>query len=225
MRFLIVGATGNAGQAIKAKLSAHQVHSTHFSKTQNTDSHFLDLTSEDSIVSFSHDLLKDHTPLTAIYFCHGLSSNTYFSESGDSVSSAKMMRQIFELHHMGPLLLLEVLRPILHNTRIVFVNSGGCEKNYPLSSHLLQSSHLTRALTLEMARDLGSTQSTVNMVGLGMMDKGISSKLSGPIHARFLRHSSLGRLGNFDELANFCHFLGTQNSYGTGQVFHFDGGL
>lgn len=76
-----------------------------------------------------------------------------------------------------------------------------------------------------LAKELGESQIKINSVAVGLLENGVSQRVSSNLRNQYLKHCCLGRMGQPEEVANWVFWLIEKNSYITGQSIILDGGL
>lgn len=110
--------------------------------------------------------------------------------------------------------------------RIVIVGSIDGVKPVPSPPDYACSKSALWGLTQSLARELGPAGILVNLVAPGILEGGIANLLSDDLMKDYVRHSSLRRVGKFEEIARVVGFLASsRNTYVTGQAVVLDGGL
>lgn len=108
---------------------------------------------------------------------------------------------------------------IINISSIWGVYGGSCEVTYSASKGGVIS--FTKALS----RELGLSNITVNCLSLGLIDSQMNSHLGKESVNSFAENTSLGRIGQPDEVAEVVSFLASdKSSYVTGQIIGVDGG-
>ncbi len=100
----------------------------------------------------------------------------------------------------------------------IFGNAG--QANYAASKAGLVG------FTKSLAKELGSRNIRANVVAPGFIKTDMTDELSDKVMDEYLKNIPLGRLGETEDIAEACLFLGSDSSqYITGQVFSVCGGL
>lgn len=92
--------------------------------------------------------------------------------------------------------------------------------------HYCASKAAIRGLTEALAKELACYSIRVNCLAPGLLDGGISDQLSAGRRAEYVRHTALGRVATFTEVAHLASFLiSDANTYMSGETVVIDGGL
>lgn len=98
-------------------------------------------------------------------------------------------------------------------------------KPVPQPAHFAASKAALKGLTEALSKELGASGVKVNLVAPGVVEGGLSARLSAPMRETYLKHSSAGRFAKPIEIAEMAAWLATENTYITGQSLLLDGGL
>jgi 3-oxoacyl-[acyl-carrier protein] reductase len=110
--------------------------------------------------------------------------------------------------------------------RIVLVGSIDGVKSVPSPTDYACCKAALVGMVQSLSKDFGPLGILVNLVAPGFLDGGIAGLLSEELHAEYLKHCTLKRVGTPDEVAKWVGFLaGPKNTYLTGQTVILDGGL
>ena len=112
------------------------------------------------------------------------------------------------------------------NGRIINIGSmwgkvgASCEVHYSASKAGL------RGMTLALAKEVGPSGITVNMIEPGVIATDMNSALSDDILAELTEETPLGRIGDPHDVASLALFLASERaSFITGQIIGVDGGF
>lgn len=136
---------------------------------------------------------------------------------------------LFAVHVRGPFLathpVVEAMRSQGQGGNLVFVGSIEGVKPVPTPAHYAASKAALSGLARAMGKELGPDQICVNVVAPGVLVDGVSRALPQSTLDEYLKHSALGRFGEFGEIAAMIAYLALHNTYLTGQTVALDGGL
>lgn len=83
-----------------------------------------------------------------------------------------------------------------------------------------------KGFTESLSKEVGRYNIRVNCLAPGILDGGVANGIPENKLNSFIKQLSLGRIGNFDEIAQCCLFLvSDDNSYMSGQTITIEGGL
>ena len=121
-----------------------------------------------------------------------------------------------------------VLRGMIRRKRGVVLNIGSLVGVRMLEApiHYCASKAAIKGLTEALAKEVARYGIRVNCLAPGLLDDGVGRNLPEHRLADYLKHCSLGRLGQLDEVARFAAFLVSDaNSYMSGETVVMDGAL
>ena len=108
---------------------------------------------------------------------------------------------------------------------IVLVGALDRAQSLPLPVHFAASQGLLSALTMALARELGPSNTRVNLVALGVLDGGIARELGAELLADYTAFSAMRRVGTAREAARVIAWLALENRYMSGKVVPVNGGI
>ena len=92
--------------------------------------------------------------------------------------------------------------------------------------HYATSKAAVKGFTESLAKEVGRYGILVNCLAPGLLEGGVGAGLPDYRLRDYLHHCAMGRLGTFDEIAELCAFMvSDQNAYMTGATLVADGGL
>ena len=121
-----------------------------------------------------------------------------------------------------------VLRGMIRRKRGVVLNIGSLVGVRMLEApiHYCASKAAVKGLTEALAKEVARYGIRVNCLAPGLLNDGVGRNLPEHRLADYLKHCSLGRLGQLEEVARFAAFLVSDaNSYMTGETVVIDGAL
>jgi 3-oxoacyl-[acyl-carrier protein] reductase len=128
----------------------------------------------------------------------------------------------------APFIACRALAPILARTgggSIVLVGAVDRTQSLPLPVAFAASQGTLAALTMALAKELGEHGTRVNMVALGLLDRGLSAGLAPALVDDFKRFSALRRTGSPAEAARAIVWLALEAPYLSGKVLPVNGGI
>ncbi len=108
---------------------------------------------------------------------------------------------------------------------IVIVGGLDRAQSLPLPVAYAAAQGMISGLVMAAAKELGPSGVRVNMVALGLLDEGVSSKLAPQLREDYRAFSALRRYGTPGEVARAVAFFVTRNTFVTGRVIAVNGGI
>lgn len=229
MNFLVVGASGYVGSALQKVLtsSGHGVLGTCLSNDSNKDAFVFDILSDKDRQSLARRIDAFDT-LDGIAFCHSLMDEDVFKSASLTDLNAELLEKLERGYGSGPVKLIQKLLPKLAhspNPNIVFTGSFSRVKNVKAPPAFGYAKSQITGHLLSLTKNLGSMNIKVNSVDPGVLEGGMSGRLTEKMRADYLKHCALKRFGKAEEVANTISWILTKNTYVTGQSFLLDGAL
>ena len=107
---------------------------------------------------------------------------------------------------------------------VVFVGAMDRSQSLPLPVHFAATQGMLAAMTMALAKEMAPA-TRVNMVALGPLEEGLSSRLSPKLLEDYHKFSALKRPGTIAEAARVIAWLALENSYISGKVISANGGV
>ncbi|MDH5493455.1 MAG: SDR family oxidoreductase [Myxococcales bacterium] len=240
MRVLVIGGSGALGAATcraLARRGARLAFTYHRSEARalalaeelgGARVAALDLTQLESIASTLSALVEPLGGLDALIYAAGIASTLEppAFESIEEVDPAGWDR----LMAIGPRGAFFSVRALLGafgeaGGNIVLLGSAAGIKPLPAPTPWTVASSAMAGMARSLAKELGPRGLRVNVVALGLLERGASELLPESLRDAFLRHSALRRLGHEEEVATFVSAFALSNTYVTGRSIAVDGGL
>jgi 3-oxoacyl-[acyl-carrier protein] reductase len=108
---------------------------------------------------------------------------------------------------------------------IVLVGGLDRTQSLPVPTAWASSQGMLSAMVMAAAKELGPAGVRVNMVALGLLGEGLSTRLPGKVKDDYLAFSALRRNGTAAEAAKLIVWLATRNTFVTGKVVGAHGGI
>ncbi len=121
-----------------------------------------------------------------------------------------------------------VLKGMIRRRRGKILNMGSLAGMRIIEApvHYAASKAAIKGFTESLAKELGRYNITVNSLAPGMLEGGVGANLPSYRLKDYLKHCSLGRVGNFSEVSEMAAFLiSDDNTYMNGLTIVMDGGL
>ncbi len=139
--------------------------------------------------------------------------------------------EVIDSNLTGTFLLTQTALPLLRpGSSVIFIGSRAAQAGIPLRSHYTAAKSGLIGLSRSLARELGGQGIRVNVIAPGVIDTDVEQKLPPQVRAemgkRYGALTSLGRVGEIDEIAGAVLFLASSaSSYVTGETINVDGGI
>lgn len=134
--------------------------------------------------------------------------------------------EVLRINLKAPYYLTKKLLVLLFKTepsKIFFMISRAAFSGIFGASNYAASKAGLVALAKSLAQELGRKQVLINCVNPGFMKSGMTESLPPEILEKNVRESSLSRISNPDEVADFLIFLSSDRmTQVTGQIFHYE---
>lgn len=108
---------------------------------------------------------------------------------------------------------------------VVLVGGLDRAQSLPLPAHFAASQGALNALVMAVAHELGRQDIRINLVALGPLDGGLSTRLAARRRKDYETFSALRRPGKAEEAAKVIAWLALENSYVQGKVISANGGI
>lgn len=121
-----------------------------------------------------------------------------------------------------------VLRGMIRKKKGVVINIGSLagERMIEAPLHYCASKAALRGLTEGLTKEVGRYGIRVLLLAPGLLEEGLGRNLPDHRLKDYLEHTSLGRVGTFDEVAELCAFIASERAaYMTGATVVADGGV
>lgn len=244
LRILVIGGTGHVGAAICRQLrqAGHAVAFTYCQNVHkaraladelNADCYALDLGVFDSIVPTLQGVAEKLGGLDALVVASGLA--TAHQREGvpvvpkwNEVEPSGFARML-DVNVKGTFFACQWAASVMRLQKagkIVLVGSIDGVKPVPSPVDYACCKAALVGMVQSLSKDLGPHGILVNLIAPGILDGGIASLLSQELHAEYVKHCTLKRVGTAEDIARWAEFLvGPRNTYLTGQTIIVDGGL
>ncbi|MDP3276740.1 MAG: SDR family oxidoreductase [Deltaproteobacteria bacterium] len=121
-----------------------------------------------------------------------------------------------------------VLRGMIRRKKGVVINMGSLagERMIEAPVHYSTSKAALRGMTEALAKEVGRYGIRVLLLAPGLLEDGLGRNLPEHRLTDYVAHCALGRVGTFEEVADLCAFLASDDaSYMTGATVIADGGV
>jgi 3-oxoacyl-[acyl-carrier protein] reductase len=140
-------------------------------------------------------------------------------------------RDVIDSNLTGAFLVTQAVLPLLRpGGSIIYVGSRAAQAGIPQRSHYTASKAGLVGLARSLARELGGREIRVNVVAPGVIDTDVERKMPAEMRREMAKRygalTSLGRVGEIDEIAGVVLFLASPAAgYVTGETINVDGGI
>lgn len=233
---LIIGASGNLGEAIAHKLigEGRPVALTHSPRSAPAPSlvdigekgrwYAVDVRDSSSINTLIADVQKDFKAAPDLVYAAGVTKDSGLSlitdETWDSVIATNLSGAFYAVRALS--------RPLMMtgNGRIILIGSITASKGNAGQLSYAATKGAMESMCRVIALELGRFGTTCNVVAPGAIDSRMLEKIPAPAIEAFKKAAPLRRLGKPEEVAALVSFLlGEDGQYITGQSIYIDGGL
>ena len=139
-------------------------------------------------------------------------------EAFDSVVDTNLKGAFNTIAHISPIMTKQREGAIINISSVAGVFGNAGQANYSAAKAGLIG------LTKAVSRELGSRSITANVIAPGPIETDMTQGLTDSIRESLVSRTSLGRLGQPEEVAELCYFL-VNAKFITGQVIVIDGGM
>ena len=244
LRILVIGGTGYVGETICRQLlqAGHAVAFTYCKNEQKartlaeelkSSCHALDLGVLDSIAPTLKEITTKLGGLDALVVASGRATahqreglpivskwNEVNPEAFSRMLDVNVKGVFFACQWAASLMCLQ------KSGKIVLVGSIDGVKPVPSPVDYACCKAALVGMVQSLSKDLGPQGILVNLIAPGILEGGIASLLSKELHAEYVKHCTLKRVGTAEDIARWTEFLvGSRNTYLTGQTIIVDGGL
>jgi len=244
LRMLVIGGTGYVGAAICRQLSqaGHVVAFTYCKNEQKAQAlaeelksscYALDLGVIDSIAPTLKEITARLGGLDALVVASGRAT-AHQSEGLPIVPkwnevNLDAFTRMLEVNVKGVFCVCQWAASVMclqKAGKIVLVGSIDGIKPVPSPVDYACCKAALVGMVQSLSKDLGPQGILVNLIAPGILEGGIAMLLSNELHAEYVKHCTLKRVGTAEDVARWTEFLvGSRNTYLTGQTIIVDGGL
>lgn len=237
-RAIIFGASGGIGQAICQSLAEDgwslYLHFNHHN--QPVDEMVDQLTSkypQQDFIPVKLDFLASNKkikefinsllPVNAVVFAHGITNYSFLAEQ-----DLTEIEKIIKVNLTVPIQITNLLEPSLNKQeygRIVYLGSVyGAQGSALEATYSATKAALTR-FCQAYAREVASTNLTVNVIAPGAVDTAMNKMLSSQELAEVKQEIPMGRFAEGEDISYWVkNILDPRSSYLTGQTIYLSGG-
>lgn len=232
MRALVLGGTGAVGQAVLDGLAAEGVPTvfTYF----RSEALARETSARNSQVGLRVDLRQQGALLDAIDSLQDPLPNVliHAAVTGGPATFADLgeddLDEILAVNARAPLTAARRLAPTMANVdraAIVLIGGLATGQSIPAPVGYAASQGMLNTMTMALAKELGPSGVTVNLVSAGPLEAGLAQGLDPQLRDDFQRFSALRRLGRPDEVAQVVLWLALENTYMNGKIVPVNGGI
>jgi 3-oxoacyl-[acyl-carrier protein] reductase len=227
-QIVVLGGTGNIGQAVLAAL--HQQGHTATFTYHRAQERAVELVAEYKHSSIRVDLsnteqtqqfFRAQEKIDVLLHCAGISQAAKLSE----ISLAQFEEMQAVNVRSAFIACQEVVPKMMEGGHIVLLGAIDGTQTVPAPAHFAASQGALVGLTRALAKELGPKKILINLVALGVLEGGISRELSPKLLEDYKHFSAMRRVGSPQEAAKAILWVALQNTYMTGRIIPVNGGL
>ena len=235
---LVTGASRGIGKAIAYKFASQGAYvlgtatteesaqkiSNNFEKKKFSGFGFvLNIAKKSSIEQFEKNI-KDFDAPNILINNAGITRDNLLIRMKDDEWEDVMHTNLTGMFHITKLCLRAMMKArfgrIINISSVVGLTGNPGQTNYSATKAGMIG------FTRSLAKEVGSRGITVNAVAPGFIKTDMTDVLSDEVHESLLRHITLDRLGEPDEIASVVDFLASDRAaYITGQTINANGGM
>lgn len=233
---LIVGASGNIGEAVAHKLIAEgrQVALTHSPRSQPVESladiegkgrwYAVDVQSSTAINELIASIQSDFGSAPDLVYCAGVTKDASISRITDEVWDSVIGTNMSGAFYCVRALCMPLMTA--GNGRIILIGSvTGSKGNVGQLSYAATKGAL-ESMCRVIAMEMGRFGTTCNVVAPGAIEGRMTDAIPAAAMEQFKKATPLRRFGKPDEVAALVSFLlSEEGQYITGQSIKIDGGM
>ncbi len=152
----------------------------------------------------------------------GISHIGLFTDSNisnwDTLINTNIKGVLNTCHIFTPHMIKQKSGHIINISSIWGISGASCEVIYSMTKSAING--FSKAL----GKELAPSNIFVNSIACGLIDTNMNNSLSSSDINNFVNDIPLNKIGTPNDIANFCLFLSTQNTYMVSQVITIDGG-
>lgn len=215
----IVKEFSKAGYAVIFTYKSHKIEAEKLASSTGTRAFFCDITKTTDIeklktVAGDIDILINNAGISEIKLCKDIREVDWDNIVNTNLKGAFMVSQAFI-----PGMIKKQYGRIINIGSMWGTTGASCEVHYSASKAGLIG--LTKAL----AKELGPSNITVNLIAPGIINTDMNKKIEPQILKQMVDDCPIGRMGTTEDVSNVTLFLaGEKSSYITGAIIPVDGG-
>jgi 3-oxoacyl-[acyl-carrier protein] reductase len=228
VKIIVLGGTGNIGQAVLKELHRKNLTATftYLHSTEKASQLCEQYQHQSAQVDLFHagalqQFLRAQESVDLLIHCAGVSQSAKLSEI--------TLEQFDQMHAINVrsafIACQEVSAKMTNGGHIVLLGAIDGTQTVPAPAHFAASQGALVGLTRSLSKELGPKNILLNLVAVGVLEGGISRELQPKLLDDYKHFSAMRRVGTAEEVARAVLWVALQNTYMTGRIIPVNGGL
>jgi 3-oxoacyl-[acyl-carrier protein] reductase len=185
---------------------------------------YVDLSNEEQIKQGMQTIIKEKLPIDILVNAAGIVSENRLIQ----MTTMQTMRAVMQVNFFAAIQLAQLVSRVMCRQKsgniINIASIAGIDGDYAQLEYASSKAALICA-TKKMAYEWGKYNIRVNAIAPGVIETKMISGMADAVTEDMIRHNTLGRKGNPQEIAQLALYLASgESSYITAQTIRIDGG-